>query len=129
MKIAYRNITSTEPIVFVPCSSGVAYEAGLPITVASGAAVVATGTTKPTHICVQKRAGVTDEEVGAILITPDMVFETTLTVAGTSLTVGKKVTIAAGGAGVTATTDSGIAEIVGFPKGTKGAGDPVYVKF
>lgn len=87
---------------------------GMALTVSSGKLAVASGTTAPTYISMTEResAVASGEEIPVIRISPDMVFATKLSVAGTSLNVGDKVTISSDGLGVTATTTSGVAEIV-----------------
>lgn len=79
-----------------------------------GNLAVASGTTKPTYICMAERetALTAGEVIPVTRILPDVVYETTLSAAGTSLKLGDKVTIATGGEQVTATTTDGVAEIV-----------------
>ena len=123
-KLHHTDVCGTPSAVSIPMTAGVQYEAGLPLT-ATGA--VATGTTKPEYICLEKATGVAGGTVAAFRILPQFTFEAQLTAAGTSLKVGNKVTIATGGAGVTATTTDGTAEIVRID-GTA-IGDTVLVKF
>lgn len=123
-KLRYLDSFGSPSAVSIPMVADVNYEAGLPLT-ALGA--VATGTTKPEYICLEKATGVADEKIAAYRILPQHTFETKLTAAGTSLKVGNKVTLAAGGAGVTATTTDGVAEIIRID-GTA-IGDTVLVKF
>ena len=56
-----------------------------------------------------------------------MIFATTWSVAASRVHIGDKVTLSADGLQVTATTTSGVAEVVGMD-GTA-AGDTVYVRF
>ena len=123
-KLRYLDSFGSPSAVSVPMTAGVNYEAGLPLTAAG---VIAAGTVKPEYICLEKATGVAGENVAAFRILPQHTFETKLSAAGSSLKVGNKVTIATAGAGVTATTTDGVAEIVRID-GTA-AGDTVLVKF
>ena len=123
-KLRYLDSFGSPSAVSIPMTADVKYEAGLPLT-AAGA--IATGAVKPEYICLEKATGVAGENVAAFRILPQHTFETKLTAAGTSLKVGNKVTIATAGAGVTATTTDGVAEIVRID-GTA-IGDTVLVKF
>ena len=60
-------------------------------------------------------------------VLPDMMFETTFQAAASSVKLGDKVTLHTDGLQVTATTASGVAEVVGMD-GTA-AGDRVRVRF
>lgn len=90
---------------------------------------IASGTTKPTHICMEEHAAAV--EAGTLLhviqVEDDITFAVPLTDEGVDLGVGSKVTIAANGLGVTATTTSGVAQIEGI--GGTDVGDTVYVRF
>ena len=87
------------------------------------------GGVKPAYIVMGEekieRGG--EELVPAIRVDPMTVFKTELSVDGTTLAIGNKVTIAADGKKVTATTSAGVAEIVAM-FGNE-AGDEVLVRF
>lgn len=114
----------TAPIVYKKATAGETYTVGEALKVSSGAVTLASGTDKPSHICVGPEG---DNGVPCVEVLPDMEFETTLSAAGTSLAVGNKVTIHTDGLQVTATTTNGVAEITGM-SGTA-AGSKVTVKF
>lgn len=103
---------------------------GLTLTMSSGKLAVASGTTAPSYICLCDSAGEALED-GEIIpvsrVLPDQIYATTWSVAASSVTRGQKVTLSADGLQVTATTTSGVAEVVDF-EGTN-AGDTVYVRF
>lgn len=82
-------------------------------------------TAAPGFLCVGKQQS--DGCVPVTRVRKDIVYTATLTAAGTALKVGNKVTISADGLGVTATTTSGVAEIVSLP-GTAD-GDEILVRF
>ena len=102
------------PIEYLPCSA-IQPEVGMALTLTSGKLAKATGTTKPAYI-----------SIPVVRVTEDIIFETTLQAAGTSLNVGDKVTIHTDAMQVTATTASGVAEIV-YMDGTA-AGSMVRVR-
>ena len=90
---------------------------------------LASGTTVPAYICqrTQEATLTAGDILPVIRVLPDMIFATTWSVAASSVHIGDKVTLSADGLQVTATTTSGVAEVVGMD-GTA-AGDTVYVRF
>ena len=98
------------------------------LTLTSGKLGKATGTTKPDYISMlQADATLTAGDIIPVVrVTEDIIWETTLQAAGTSLNVGDKVTIHTDAMQVTATTASGVAEIV-YMDGTA-AGSMVRVR-
>lgn len=102
-------------IEYLPCSA-VTPKVGMALTQASGKLALATGTTAPTYIsmCEKDSACVEGDIIPVIRVLPNMVFETTNSAAFTSVSLGAKVTLHTDGMQVTATTTSGVAEVVGF---------------
>jgi hypothetical protein len=102
---------------------------GLALYQSSGKLAVASGTTKPTYICMcEKSAAVTAGTIIPVIrVEPDMVFETISSAAMTSINLGDKVTIASDGLRVTATTTSGVAEVVAIDD--TASGGTVRVRF
>ena len=81
----------------------------------SGNLAIATGTTAPTYIsmCEKDSACTAGDIIPVIRVSKDMVFETNFSAAATSINLGDKVTLhASDGMQVTATTTSGVAEVV-----------------
>ena len=112
----------------VSVTAGEAYAMGEALVITGGKATKCGATTKPTHICSQDQAADAKESVLVYPISSTMVFETAVNAAPTALAVGSKVTLASDGLSVTATTASGVCEIVDL-RGAKAAGDHVTVKF
>lgn len=129
MKIHQTQTASYPGLEYIPCAAGTAYLPGQALAVSAGTAALATGTTVPTHICTAKKTGADGETVQAFRVLKGEVFEAPLSVDGSALKIGNKVTIAADGIRVTATTTNGIAEIVGFCTEAKAAGDGVLIRF
>lgn len=102
---------------------------GLALVQSSGKLAVASGTTKPTYICMcEKSAAVTAGTIIPVIrVEPDMVFETVSSAAMSSINLGDKVTIASDGLRVTATTTSGVAEVVAIED--TASGGKVRVRF
>lgn len=119
------DVGLTPPIEYHPGKASEAIVLGETLTLTAGALTKCSGANKPTHIAVGpvNKDGI----VPVIKVQDYMTFEAPLNVAGTALKVGDKVTIAADGLGVTATTDSGVAQIVAI-HGTA-VGDTVEVRF
>lgn len=107
-------------------TSGVAYKVGDALALSSGKAVKVTGTGVPKYICAEKKTAVNGDSISAYLIEGNQEYETTLSTDGT-LTVGTKYTIETDSAQVTATSTTGVAEVVSVAGTT--AGSVVVVKF
>lgn len=125
------SIGEVPPCEYHPCGA-ITPKKGMALYQSGGNFAVATGTTKPTYIAmVEKGAAVTAGEIIPVMrVTPENIFETTISADGTSLHVGDKVTLhASNGMQVTATTTSGVAEIVEFPDGVQTSGARVRVRF
>lgn len=111
-----------------PCSA-IIPEVGKAMTVTGGNLAVASGTTKPTYICMrhEDNAVTAGTPVPVMRIRDDMIFETTFSVAATSVKIGDKLTLSTDGMQVTATTEGGVAEVVEIIENT--AGGHVRVRF
>lgn len=124
--IAGGNVTQIE---YLPAGK-MAVSMGEALTVTSGNLAVAAGAVKPGYISAYDSAGA---EVAAGTLIPvfrvldEMIFRTSASAALTSVAIGAKVTISADGTQVTATTTSGVAEIVS--KDGDAVGDTVRVRF
>lgn len=112
----------------VPVTAGESYSMGEALVITGGKATKCGAAVKPTHMCSQDQAADAKESVLVYPISGTMVFETSVTAAPTGLAVGSKVTLAADGLGVTATTTNGVCEIVDL-RGAKAIGDKITVKF
>ena len=112
-KLHTLDHASVLPIEEHPCSA-IQPQVGMAMVLSGGLLVKATGTTKPTYICVtQRHAAVVQGEL--IQVTPctaAAVYETEFAVAAASIKLGSKVTIHTDAMSVTATTEGGIAEVV-----------------
>ena len=104
------------------------YEVGDALTCTSGVLELASGTTAPSYICMFD-GKLTSNTSGkpVIRVDKDVIYQTELSTASSSLTIGTKYTIAATSDSITATDTSGIAEVVAFDG--KAKGDTVYVRF
>lgn len=116
---------------YLPCSA-ITPKVGMALTQSSGNLAIATGTTRPTYISmVEKSAACTAGDlIPVIRVDAGIIFETTISASGTSLNKGDKVTLhASSGLQVTATTTSGVAEVIDFPDGSQASGARVRVRF
>ena len=95
----------------------------------AGKLAVASGSTKPQYICMTEHAAAV--ESGTIIpvqrVSSEIIYETTASVSIASVKCGDKVTLAADGMRVTATTTEGVAEVVNFAGTTTGS--RVFVRF
>lgn len=99
---------------YLPCSA-ITPKVGMALTQSSGNLAIATGTTAPTYICmVEKSAAVSAGDIIPVIrVNKDMVFETSFSTSAADIEIGNKVTLhASSGMQVTATTASGVAEVV-----------------
>ena len=116
------------PLAYLPAGA-ITPKVGLALTQSSGLLAVASGTTKPSYICMtQRAAAVTSGTVIPVIrVGGDMIFETVFSTSASSIKLGDKVTIASDGLRVTATTTSGVAEVVGMDGSASGS--TVRVRF
>lgn len=115
------------PFEMLPAAGSLTLVVGTALIVSSGLLVLATGTNKPTYLSRVSRDSTTEGEFITVERTADKVtYETELSEADTDIAVGEKHTIDATGGKITATTVSGVAEVVSFD-GT-GAGDKVRIR-
>ncbi len=101
------------PFEYLPAGA-ITPKVGLALTQSDGLLAVASGTTKPSYICMANAdaALTSGTEIPVIRVDADIVFETEFSASASSIKLGSKVTIASDGLRVTATTTSGVAEVV-----------------
>ena len=128
MKIFKRNVTAIEPMLEMEAGEAIAVGTLLKVN-NTGKVVKTTGTTAPVYYAMGKSH---DGKVNVVQVLKDMEFEAEVvaTEGANSLVVGNKVTIGSDGLTVTATTTSGVAEIVALPDGALAAtGGRVIIRF
>lgn len=98
---------------YLPCGA-ITPKVGMALTQTAGNLAIAAGATAPTYISmIEKESPCTAGElIPVIRVDKRIIFETSFSAAATAITKGSKVTLAADGMQVTATTASGIAEVV-----------------
>lgn len=113
---------------YLPCSA-ITPKVGMALVQTSGNLALASGTTAPTYIsmCERDTACTAGELIPVVRVQKDIIFGVPAQAAMTSVKLGDKVTIYTDGLQVTATTTSGVAEVVGMD-GTA-AGSTVLVRF
>lgn len=117
------------PWIYLPCGA-ITPKIGMAMVLSSGNLAIATGTTKPTHICMTEAdAALTAGTVIPVIeVLEDQVFETTNSASLSGVNVGDKVTLhASNGLQITGTKTSGVATIV--QKGGDAAGSTILVRF
>lgn len=129
MFIPYKTDDGRVPAWEYLPASAITPKVGLALVLTSGQLAKASGTTKPTYICMaEKDTAVTAGEIIPVVrVNADMILETTFSAAATSVVPGAKVTVATDGMQVTGTTTDGIAEVVELDGTT--AGSKVRVRF
>ena len=124
---AYKHETAPVPFEYYPAGVIQNLESGTLLYLNAGKLAVASGTTKPQFIAHHTGTTADGEQIAVEKIKESTIYETTCSAAFTSIKVGNKVTIGTDGLAVTATTDSGVATVVGFD-GTA-VGSKVLVRF
>lgn len=102
------------PWEYLPCSA-ITPKVGMAMVQSSGNLAIATGTTKPTYICMANYdAAVTAGTIVPVIrVHEDEIFETTNSASLSGVNIGAKVTLhASNGLQITGTTSSGVAELV-----------------
>lgn len=124
-----QNGANHEKYIELPTTASETYTQGEALVLSSGALTKCGATTKPTHIagCNYVAPASGNKPLPCYRIFEGYEFETTLQAAGTSLNIGDKVTLHTDGLKVTATTTSGVAEIVNLIE--TAVGGRVIVKF
>lgn len=109
-----------------PATSGVSFKVGDALKITSNKVAKCGATDVPKYIAAAEKTAGANDVLPVYEVIDGLELETQLYGSG-ALTVGAKVTLHTDAAQVTATTTSGVAEIVSFA-GT-GSGDKVIVKF
>ena len=101
---------------------------GLALVQSSGNLAIASGATAPGFVSMTEReaALTAGDVIPVVRVSEDIIWETTFSVAASSIVPGNKVTLSADGLQVTATTTGGVAQVVSMD-GTA-AGDKVWVR-
>lgn len=133
MFLPYSNAAGNViPWEYLPCGA-ITPKAGMALVQASGNLAIATGTNAPTYISMYEAdaAMTAGDKIPVIRVDHDTIYETSNSAAFSSIKRGQKVTLhASNGLQVTATTSSGVAEVVDFDeKAAAGAGGKVWVRF
>ena len=113
-KIHSTGDGSVPAIEYLPAGA-ITPKVGMALVQSSGKLAIATGTTAPTYIsmCEAKQALTAGDIIPVIRVEKDMIFETNFSAAATAVNLGDKVTLhASDGMQVTATTTSGVAEVI-----------------
>ena len=119
-----------QPWEYLPCTGSTKPDIGLALVLSSGKLAKASGTTKPTYICMCEApaALAAGTLIPVIAVQPDIIFECTNQASLNGVNIGQAVTIHTDGLQVTGTTSSGVATIVDKVAGS-GTGNRTLVKF
>ena len=110
---SYDGSNRIAGIEYLPASA-ITPKIGLALKQTNGLLALATGTAKPTYIsmCEKDSACASGDIIPVIRVQDDVTYETSFSAAASSVKLGDKVTISEDGEQVTATTTSGVAEVV-----------------
>lgn len=124
---AYKHETAPVPFEYYPAGAIQNLVPGTLLYLNAGKLAVASGTTKPQFIAQHSGTTSDGQQIAVEKIKESTIYETTCSVAFTSIKVGNKVTIGTDGLTVTATTDSGVATVIGIDGTT--VGSKILVRF
>ena len=101
-------------VIYKPTTASETYKVGETLKLSSGKVTKASGTDEPVYVSqADYEAPATGmKDIPVVEINPGQIFRAPLQASGASLVVGDKVTIHTDGLQVTATTTSGVAEIL-----------------
>lgn len=113
-----------------PVTGAEAVALGEALVLSSGKLTKCGATAAPTFIALEACTGAeatAGKRIAVTRVSKDVIYETKLTAAYSAIAAGAKVTLSSDGLGITATTTSGVAEIVDWDG--KASGDKVRVRF
>ena len=126
----YKRGAESDALEYLPVTAAEAVVVGEALIVTSGKLTKCGATAAPTYLaagaCTAAEA-TAGKRIPVIRVSKDVIYQTELTAAYAGIAAGAKVTISSNGLGITATTTSGVAEIVDWD-GTA-VGSPVRVRF
>ena len=126
----YKRNGRPAPFEKYPVTGAEAVAVGEALVLSSGKLTKCGATAAPSFIAQEPCTGAeatAGKEIAVVRVSKDVIYETELTADFSAIAAGAKVTLASTGLGVTATTTSGVAEIVGWDG--KASGDKVRVRF
>ena len=110
----------------LPATASESYKHGETVKFSSGALTKASGTDKPEFVYVGKdiTSAITGQIINVVPVLPEYEWETTFSASATALKAGQKVTVSSDGTQATATTSSGVFQLLedGAAKDAKGVG-------
>ena len=118
--------TKPDAFEYLPAAAG-SVEVGMALAFSGGKLQKVSGTTKPEYLCMADLTAEAGETIPVIRVSDDTIYETELSADSASIALGTKYTIDATGTMITATSASGVAEVVAFDGKTAGA--KVRVRF
>lgn len=128
----YRNQNGEnfEKHTSLPTTASEVYKCGEALVISNGAVTKCGATVKPTHIagCDYAAPATGQQPIPCVIIQSSYELITTVNADPSALKIGDKVTLHTDGLQVTATTASGVAEIVN-KLSAKASGDQLVVKF
>lgn len=130
MFAAYKRNELTDALEYIEVTAAEAVVLGEALVLASGKLTKCGATAKPSFLamgpCTAAEA-TAGKKIPVLRVSDEVTYETVLSAASASIAKGAKYTLSSDGLGITATTTSGVAEVVDWDG--KAAGDKVRVRF
>ena len=123
-----QSAPNAPDLIYLPCTTSETFKVGETLIKSSGKLTKCSGTNVPEFICMADYVAPSSnaKAIPVTEILPGQYWTAPLQASGASLNVGDKVTIHTDGLQITATTTSGVVEIVSIPK--TAVGSKVLVK-
>lgn len=120
----------TDALEYLPVTGAEAVALGEALVLSSGKLTKCGATAAPSFIAMGACTGAeatAGKKIPVVRVSKEIIYETALTADYSAIAAGARVTLASTGLGITATTTSGVAEIVDWDG--KASGDKVRVRF
>ena len=126
----YKRNAMTDALEYLPVTGAEAVALGEALVLSSGKLTKCGATAAPSFIAMGACTGAeatAGKKIPVVRVSKEIIYETALTADYSAIAAGARVTLASTGLGITATTTSGVAEIVDWDG--KASGDKVRVRF
>ena len=124
----YRKNGQPQPLEYHEVTTGETVALGEALVMASGKLTKCGATAVPAYIAMQPiTSAPAGSRIAVVRVSKDVTYDTELSAASASIAKGAKYTLHTDGLGITATTTSGVAEVVDWDGTAKG--DHVRVRF
>lgn len=128
MILPYKRGAESDALELLEVTANESFAVGEALVLSSGKLTKCGATTTPTYIAMSAASSAAaGTKIHALRVSKEIIYETKLSAASSSIAVGAKYTLSSDADAITATTTSGVAEVVDWDG--KAAGDKVRIRF